>query len=465
MKITTHQFHPNLLREYDIRGIYGQTLSEADAWAIGRCFGLVVNRERGSTVVVGRDGRDSSISLENALVQGLREEGINVIRIGLGPTPLLYYAVKDIPADGGIMITGSHNPKDYNGFKMLLQNRPFFGEDIQKFALMARHFEDPLPLGSDTDYDIRKKYVERLLKDYDSPRPLKVVWDVGNGAAGSVLKFLTDQLPGEQEILFGDIDGNFPNHHPDPTQPENLEDLRRTVIETKADLGIAFDGDGDRIGVVDDEGNIFFGDHLLMLFSREVLKTHPGATIISDVKASESLFDDIRANGGKPLMWSTGHSLIKSQMAITKSPLAGEMSGHIFFADKYYGYDDALYAAIRLMNIVGACDQPLSHAYHRLPKLYSTPELRFPCEEFRKFEVIKEVKENLKENPELEVSDQDGVRVKTPDGWWLLRASNTQDVLVCRCESKTQEGLNRLKEMVIHYLRCSYVPIPDELLK
>ncbi len=464
MKISSHQFHPSVLREYDIRGIYGKTLSEADAWAIGRCFGQVVRREKGSVVAVGRDGRESSLPLENALVQGLREEGVNAIRVGMGPTPLLYYAVKDIPTDGGVMITGSHNPGDYNGFKMTLQNRPFFGEDIQKFALMARHFEEPVPFGEDTEYDIRKKYVDRLLKDYDSPRPLKVIWDVGNGAAGAVLKLLTDQLPGEHEILFEDVDGNFPNHHPDPTQPENLQDLRRRVIETKADLGVAFDGDGDRIGAVDDEGNIFFGDQLLMLYAREVLKTHPGATIISDVKASESLFNDIRANGGNALMWPTGHSLIKSQMAVTKSPLAGEMSGHIFFADKYYGYDDALYAAIRLMNIVGRSDQPLSHMYHQFPKLFSTPELRFSCDEFRKFEVIKEVKENLKENSDLEVSDQDGVRVKTPDGWWLLRASNTQDVLVCRCESSTQEGLNRLKEMVIHYLRCSYVPIPDELL-
>ncbi|MFN6954197.1 MAG: phosphoglucomutase/phosphomannomutase PgmG [Acetobacteraceae bacterium] len=458
----THRFDPTSLREYDIRGIVGKTLSEADAFAIGRCFGSVVARKGGRSVAVGYDGRLSSPALEAALVAGLKASGMEAVRIGLGPTPMLYYAARTLPADGGIMVTGSHNPPDYNGFKMVLANKPFFGKDIQEIGRMAADGDVvPEAAGAERRLDITGPYIERLAEDWDGgERHLTVVWDPGNGSGAEIVTRLVAKLPGEHIVLNAVIDGTFPAHHPDPTVPKNLQQLIAEVRHLKADLGIAFDGDADRVGVVDDEGEILFGDQILAIMARDVLATHPGATIIADVKASQGLFDEIAAAGGTPLMWKTGHSLVKAKMAETGSPLAGEMSGHIFYADKWYGFDDGIYAGVRMLGIVARMDGPLSDARKAMPRFVNTPELRFDCPDTRKFAVVEEVKARLAAQGAT-FSDVDGVRVSTPDGWWLLRASNTQAVLVARAEARTAEGLERLKAGLVAALSASGIAAPD----
>ncbi len=443
--IGAHRFDPTILREYDIRGVIGKTLSTVDAEAIGRAFGTLIVADGGRRVAVGRDGRLSSPEIEAAVVDGLRAAGIDVLRVGGCPTPGLYYAVHQLKADGGIMVTGSHNPPDYNGFKMMIGTRPFFGKDIQALGRLAAEGAYAEGSGSVETVDLLDSYVERMLKDYRPGRPLTVVWDCGNGATGPVVEALVARLPGTHRVLFPEVDGTFPNHHPDPTVPETLEILREAVAEAGADLGIAFDGDGDRIGVIDEKGRVLWGDQLVAIYATEILAEHPGATIIADVKASQVLFDRIAELGGKPLMWRTGHSLIKTKMAETGAPLAGEMSGHLFFKDRYYGFDDALYAAIRLLSLLARADRPMSAMRDDLPDVINTPEIRFPCSEERKFSAVAEVKAALAARNGVEVNDVDGVRVTSEDGWWLLRASNTQDVLVARCESKTEAGLGRLK--------------------
>ena len=381
--------------------------------------------------------------------------GAEVIDVGQGPTPMLYYASFAEPADGAVMVTGSHNPPNYNGFKMMLKNKPFFGKDIQTLGARAAAGQVvPEAQGSVAQKDISEAYVARLLKDWDGERKLKVVWDNGNGAAGDVLVKLVEQLPGEHKLLNAKIDGTFPAHHPDPTVPKNLEQLIDAVKKEGADVGIAFDGDADRIGLVDNEGHILFGDQFLILMARDVLREHPGATIIADVKASQVLFDEIAKAGGTPLMWKTGHSLIKSKMAELGSPLAGEMSGHIFYNDKWYGFDDALYAAVRILGVIARSPQSVGEFRASLPEVVNTPELRFDCAEDRKFAVVAEVAERLKAAGE-KVSDTDGVRVNTEDGWWLLRASNTQAVLVARAESTSEAGLSRLKAALAGQLAAS----------
>jgi phosphomannomutase len=462
MAAFSHQFDPTTLREYDIRGIVGKTLHGADAFAIGRVFGSIVAEKGGTTVAVGYDGRLSSPDLEPELVRGLIESGMQVLRIGRGPTPMLYFAGVTLGTDGGIMVTGSHNPPDYNGFKMVLANKPFFGKAIQDIGARAAAGRVVEPgAGSAQSVDVSGDYVARLLSDWDGgDRLLNVVWDNGNGAAGEVLQRLIASLPGEHTVLNGEIDGRFPAHHPDPTVAKNLVQLIDEVRARGADLGIAFDGDADRIGAVDDQGNILAGDQLLVVLARDVLRDRQGATIIADVKASQVLFDEVRAAGGEPLMWRTGHSLIKAKMAEIGSPLAGEMSGHIFFADKWYGFDDALYAAVRLLGIVARMDVKLSAVRDALPNVLNTPELRFDCDDLRKFDVITEVAARLKEAGAT-VSDIDGVRVSTPDGWWLLRASNTQAVLVARAEAKSEAGLETLKAALVAQLEASGLEAPD----
>ncbi len=458
----SHRFDPSLLREYDIRGIVGKTLTEADAHAIGRVFGSIVARAGGTRVAVGYDGRLSSPAMESALVAGLVASGMTVLRIGLGPTPMLYFFATTLPADGAVMVTGSHNPPNYNGFKMMLGKKPFFGQAIRELGEMAARGDVVSEgAGQAAERDVAGAYVTRLLQDYDGgPRALNVVWDPGNGAAGAVLDRLVAGLPGRHTVINGTVDGNFPAHHPDPTVPANLRQLITEMREKKADLGIAFDGDADRIGVVDDQGEILFGDQIMVLLARDVLRAHPGATIIADVKASQVLFDEIKKAGGNPLMWKTGHSLIKAKMAETGAPLAGEMSGHIFFADKWYGFDDALYAAVRLLSVVARMAGRLSEARGALPSLRATPELRFDCEETRKFAVVAEVAARLRAAG-AKVNDTDGVRVQTDDGWWLLRASNTQAVLVARAEAKDEAGLERLKAAIAGELAQSGLDAPD----
>ncbi|WP_207458397.1 phosphomannomutase/phosphoglucomutase [Azospirillum sp. SYSU D00513] len=454
-----HNFHPTVLREYDIRGIVGKTLNPADARAVGRAFGTVVVRGGGKTVCVGYDGRLSSPDLEAALVEGLVSTGLHVLRIGLGPTPMLYFATRDREADAGIMITGSHNPPEYNGIKMMLGKGPVYGKMISDLGPMAAAADFEWGEGSAEQIDVRDAYVARLLKDYNGPRDLKVVWDNGNGASGEILRRLTAKLPGKHILLFDEIDGHFPNHHPDPTIEANLRDLKKAVADNDCDLGIGFDGDGDRIGAIDHKGRVVWGDQLVAIYAADVLKSHPGGTIIADVKASQALFDEVAKHGGKPLMWKTGHSLLKAKMAETGSPLAGEMSGHIFFADKWYGFDDALYCGVRLLDLVSRSGGTLAALRDELPDMVNTPETRFQVSEERKFAVVDEVKGRLKTEG-ANVNDIDGVRVSTPDGWWLIRASNTQDVLVARAEAFSTDGLERLKGMIIDQLRASGIDAP-----
>jgi phosphomannomutase len=390
----------------------------------------------------------------------LTASGCDVVRIGLGPTPMLYYAEASTEElDGGIQITGSHNPANYNGFKMVLQGRPFFGEDIQTIGRLAASGDWVDGTGTIETREIMQEYVERLLAGLDGiPADrlagLRVGWDAGNGAAGPALELLTARLPGEHFTLYTEVDGNFPNHHPDPTVPANLEDLGRLVAEKNLDFGIAFDGDGDRIGAIDGEGRIIWGDQLLMIYAQDLLARSPGATIIADVKASRALFDSVAELGGKPLMWKTGHSLIKSKMKEIHAPLAGEMSGHIFFADQYYGYDDALYAAVRLIAASARLGRSVTELRGAMPDMINTPEMRFQVDESRKFAAIDEIKRRL-ENSGAQVDETDGVRVTTDDGWWLLRASNTQDVLVARAESDSRQGLDRLLGQIDEQLAAS----------
>ena len=375
---------------------------------------------------------------------------------------MLYYAATKLETDGAVMVTGSHNPADYNGFKMMLGRTPFYGEQIRQLGVMAAAGDVvPESTAGARSGEIADDYVARLLSDWDGgDRMLKVVWDNGNGAAGDVLAKLVASLPGEHFVLNGAIDGTFPAHHPDPTVPKNLEQLIAEVQRRKADIGIAFDGDADRIGLVDDTGAILFGDQLMVVLGRDVLKEHPGATIIADVKASQVLFDEIARAGGTPLMWKTGHSLIKAKMAETGAPLAGEMSGHIFFADRWYGFDDALYAAVRTLGIVARMTGRLSDVRKALPQVINTPEVRFDCDDVRKFAVIEEVAARLR-TERAKVSETDGVRVLTEDGWWLLRASNTQAVLVARVEATTEAGLERLKAALVRQLAASGLNPPD----
>jgi phosphomannomutase len=458
----SHSFDKTSLREYDIRGIVGQTLHPADAFAIGRVFGTIVGRAGGSRVVVGWDGRLSSPELQQHLVAGLVASGMEVIRVGCGPTPMLYFASYDQKADGAVMLTGSHNPPNYNGFKMMIGKKPFFGKDIQTLGAMAASGDVvPEAEGSARDVDVSEAYIARMVQDYaGGAKTLNVVWDPGNGSGGAITERLVKHLPGQHFVINGEIDGNFPNHHPDPTVLKNLEQIIARVKAEGADLGIAFDGDADRIGVVDGEGHMLFGDQLLVVLARDVLKSYPGATIIADVKASQVLFDEVAKAGGQPLMWKTGHSLIKQKMAETGCPLAGEMSGHTFFADKWYGFDDALYSGVRLLDILARSEESLAQMRAALPKVLNTPELRFNCDETRKFEVIEEVRARLATEG-AQVQAVDGVRVLSEDGWWLLRASNTQAVLVARCEAKTEAGLERLKAQLVRQLEASGLEAPD----
>ncbi|MBI4030351.1 MAG: phosphomannomutase/phosphoglucomutase [Proteobacteria bacterium] len=446
-----HRLDPEILREYDIRGRIGKNLSEEDARAVGLAFGTMVRRKSGRRVCAGYDGRKTSPAFAQAVIAGLNAAGIDVENIGLGPTPMLWFAVKHADADGGIMITGSHNPPDYNGFKMTLKNETVFGPKIQELGRITAAADYESGSGNAKQTDVSDAYIARLLKDLDCRKPLKIAWDCGNGAAGDIVRRLTAKLPGDHILLFDEIDGSFPNHHPDPTVDKNLADLIRAVKEKDCHFGVAFDGDGDRIGAVDEKGSILRCDLLLALYAREVLQKHPGAAVIADVKCSQVLFDEIARLGGKPVMWKTGHSLIKTKMAELEAPLAGELSGHIFFADGYYGFDDGLYAAIRLMNEAGAASGPLSSLTEHMARLFNTPEIRFEVEEKEKFAIVQRIAKSIKslENKHMTVDDTDGMRVRMPYGWWLLRASNTQNVLVARAEADSPEHLDGIKETII----------------
>ena len=444
-----HRFDPTVLREYDIRGVVGETLGVDDAHAIGRSFGTLLARAGGRKVVVGYDGRLSSTMLEGALIAGLNASGIDVVAIGMGPTPMLYYAEASMEdVQGGIQITGSHNPADHNGFKMVLGGRPFFGADIADLGRMAAEGDWDDGSGTLERVDVLDAYVTRLLHGlagapHAELQNLRIGWDAGNGAAGPAIELLTSRMPGEHHLLFTQVDGTFPNHHPDPTEEKNLADLKVLVADKNLDFGVAFDGDADRIGIVDGAGRVIWGDQLLAIYAEDLLRLLPGAMVIADVKASQALFDTVAAHGGVPLMWKAGHSPIKAKMQETGALLAGETSGHVFFKHDYYGFDDGLYAAVRLIAASFRLGRSVTELRGAMLAMLNTPELRFQVDESRKFVAIDEVKQRLMAS-DAEVNAIDGVRVTTEDGWWLLRASNTQDVLVARAESNTQQGLSRL---------------------
>ena len=458
-----HQFDPSILREYDIRGVAGETLSADDAHAIGQAFGTVVRGRGGNRVCVGWDGRLSTPDLLAGLVSGLCAAGIQVWKAGLGPTPMLYFAVHHLNADAGIMVTGSHNPAPDNGFKFCLGpplgGSAFFGEDIKAMAALVSSGDLAEGIGAATDRPAFDAYVDRLVEEFAGAEDLRVVWDAGNGAAGAVVEALMARMAGQHLGLFTEIDGRFPNHHPDPTVAANLKDIQAAVQERSAGLGIALDGDGDRIGVVDGDGEILWADQLMVLFARDVLARKPGAPVIADVKASQVLFDAIAAAGGAPEMYKTGHSLIKSRMKDLGAELAGEMSGHIFFADRYYGYDDGIYAGVRLLRILSEQGMTLADFRAELPKPANTPEMRFPCPEDRKAAVMAEVRDRLP--AAAAVNEIDGLRVTTEDGWWLLRPSNTQAVLVARCEGRDAAALTGLRDTLAETLSLSGLTLPD----
>ena len=458
-----HVLDPTILREYDIRGVVDEDFSAIDVAAIGWAFATIVKEGGGSRVAVGYDGRLSSPGLEQSMVAGLSLAGVDVLRVGLGPSPMLYYAGATEEVDAAVMITGSHNPPEYNGIKMSIGGNSFYGDDIQRLGKICASgdFVQGNEPGNIESTKVFTAYVERILSDYRGTKNLKVAWDPANGAAGEAVSELVKKLPGQHFLINEKIDGNFPAHHPDPTVEKNLEQLKALVAENECDLGFGFDGDGDRIGVIDGKGRVLWGDQIMVLLAREVLADEPGATIIADVKASQAFFDAIAEMGGKPIMWKTGHSLIKTKMVETGAPLAGEMSAHIFFKHRYYGFDDALYAAVRLLSIVASSDKSLADMRDELPQMINTPEIRFDCPEERKFAVVDEVKSRLQGRDGISVNDIDGVRVLSDDGWWLLRASNTQAVLVARCESNSEEGLARLKSTLSQELEKSGVSVPD----
>lgn len=439
------KFNPAVFREYDIRGIAGSELTPELAKRLGWAYARLV--PAGATVAVGRDCRLSNNLLAEPLIEGLLASGINVLSIGVVPTPLTYFAIHALGLAGGIMVTGSHNPSEYNGFKIGVGKATLHGSQIQELRVAIEAAEPPATKrGWLETRDVSDLYIEHIQKTTGPYRPLKVVLDAGNGTAARLAPQLFRKLGAEVIELYCEMDGRFPNHHPDPTVPENLRELSETVRRTGAAFGVGFDGDSDRIGIVDETGAIWFGDQILTLLARGVLETNPGATIISEVKSSHRLYNDIRAHGGNALMWKTGHSLIKAKMKETGALLAGEMSGHIFFADRYFGYDDAIYAAARLYELASRSSKPFSALLDGYPPAVATPEIRVDCPDDIKFRVVNAVTRILSERHT--VNPLDGARVEFPDGWGLVRASNTQPVLVLRFEALTSARMNEIRKLV-----------------
>lgn len=451
----------SIFREYDIRGIVGRELTPQMAESLGRAYATMGRNHRVRTVTVGRDGRLTSPSLRDALVAGLTAGGLDVLDIGVCTTPLMYFSLFHRPVEGGIMITGSHNAAEYNGFKLCIGKEALHGAAIQELRTIMERGEFTSGHGTVTDSPILNDYLAYLHRQFTSldASGLHVVIDCGNGAASLVAKPALEQLGCKVTALYCELDGRFPYHHPDPTVVENLQDLIRTVKETKADVGIGYDGDADRIGAIDEQGNILWGDRLLMLFARDVLETRPGSTFISEVKASQFLYDDIEKRGGRAIMWKTGHSVIKAKMKEEGAVLAGEMSGHMFFADRYYGYDDAVYASCRLVEILVKTGKPLSALLADVPQTAVTPEIRVDCPDDQKFTLVEAVKTRLEDlanhgqpsDPGLAILKLvtiDGVRVQFPDGWGLIRASNTQPALVLRFEATSPEALQAIRDFL-----------------
>ncbi len=435
-----------IFREYDIRGIADRDLLSSDIEVLGRAIGTYFIRRAGKNVNLGRDCRLSSDRLHGALLKGLLASGCNVTDIGVVPTPLLYFSSFHLKAGGGVMITGSHNPAEYNGFKVMAGKSTIHGAEIQEILRIITEEDFETGEGTQQTYDIITPYVDEIASKFHFKRRVKVVLDAGNGTAGPAMHRLLEKLNVDATEIFFDMDGRFPNHHPDPTVEENLTHLQKAVKEQGAELGIAFDGDADRIGAIDENGTVIWGDYLLLIYAREILTRKPGSTFIGEVKCSQVLYDQIEKLGGNGIMFKTGHSLIKAKMKEEHAELAGEMSGHIFFADQYYGFDDALYAGCRLIDIVANSGKPLSAQIEGLPALVSTPEIRVDTPDEIKFAVVAKVAEHFRKT--RKIFDIDGARVLFPKGWGLVRASNTQPVLVMRFEAETPELLKAYQEEV-----------------
>jgi len=438
--------NPEIFREYDIRGIVDKDLSKEVAKLVGKAFGTKLARDEKKMATVGRDCRLSSEILRDGVIEGILSTGIDVVDLGVVPTPVFYFSLMYLNPDGGIQITGSHNPPEYNGFKVAIGNTTIYGEKIQEIRKDIEKGDFEKGNGNLKNYDIVTPYIEKIANDINISRKLRISIDAGNGTGGEIALKIIKNFPIEIFPLYCEMDGHFPNHHPDPTVVKNMKDLIDIVLKEKLELGIAYDGDADRIGVVDEKGNIIWGDKLMIIFARDILSRNKNGTFISEVKASQLLYDDIKKHGGKAIMWKTGHSLIKEKMREEKALLAGEMSGHIFFADRYYGYDDAIYASMRLLEILSKRKKPLSEFLSDLPKTFATPEIRVECAEEIKFKLVDEVKNFFKDK--YQIIDVDGVRVIFDDGWGLVRASNTQPALVLRFEAKSEKRLNEIKEVI-----------------
>ena len=433
-----------IFREYDIRGIAEVELLDSGVEVLGRALGTYLIRHSGHTIALGRDCRLSGERLHNALLKGLMAAGCRVLDVGVVPTPVLYFSAVHFKANGAIMITGSHNPAEYNGFKTVVGTASLHGQGIQDVYKLITDKDLDSGEGNVTEVDAVTPYVDEVAGQFRFDRKVKVVIDAGNGTAGPAMHRILEKLNVEAVEMFFEMDGRFPNHHPDPTVLSNLDQLIKAVRKEKAELGIAFDGDSDRIGAVDEKGNVVYGDMLLLIFGREILTRKPGSTFIGEVKCSQVMYDKLKELGGKPIMYKTGHSLIKTKMKEEHAELAGEMSGHMFFADRYYGYDDALYAACRLLEIIAKSGKPLSHQLEGIPKLVSTPELRIDCPDDEKFQVVSRVAQQFRKRGDI--VDVDGVRVPFENGWGLVRASNTQPVLVMRFEATSEDLLKKYQD-------------------
>lgn len=438
---------PTIFRSYDIRGIYGRDLTEEAVELIGRAYATLGSSRAVRRVTVGRDCRESSAPLFAALVRGLNAGGVSVLDVGVVATPIQYFSIPHFGVDGGIQITGSHNPPEYNGLKISMGGTTIHGEDIQELRAIVESGRFTSGSGTLEAVDVVTPYIDMCVSNLKlGPRKLKVVVDGGNGTGGPFALPILERLGIETVPLYCEMDATFPNHHPDPTVEENLEDLKAAVLAHGADLGIAYDGDGDRLGAVDEKAQVLWGDQLMILFSRSVLKEVPGATIVGEVKCSKTLYDDIAKHGGRPVMWKTGHSLIKDKMKELGAELAGEMSGHIFFKHRFYGFDDGIYSGLRLIELLSHEARPLSELLSDVPKTYSTPELRLDCPETLKFRLVTAAIEHFKKKHE--VIEVDGARVTFPDGWGLVRASNTQPILVLRFEAESPERLQEIRGYV-----------------
>ena len=450
------QFKPEVLREYDIRGIVGKDLTVNTAYTIGRTFGhTVCHKFSKKKIAVGYDGRLTSPSLHNALCKGLLESGADIYSIGLCSTPMTYFADFHLQTDAAIMVTGSHNPSEYNGFKMVLNKRPFFAAEIQKLQFLTTLRDISKGQGQLKNIDIKDAYVKNNLRNIKFNKKMKIAWDIANGAVGSVIDLFTDQLTNAEHIIINkDVDGTFPNHHPDPTVPKNMEQLIKTVISNSCDIGLAFDGDGDRLGVIDNKGKIIWTDQYMLLLAKEISYYYKNPKIIMDVKSSMVFFDEAKKINCDPIMFKTGHSPIKEKMKELNSPLSGEMSGHVCYADDFFGYDDAIYVGLRLLRILSKENFSLNELISLYPKTITTPEIRIDVQEIRKFEIIEEIKNRLKET-EDNMIDIDGIRVENNLGWFLIRASNTQNQLTCRAEALNNNNLLHLIHLIENQLKLS----------